>query len=287
MSRMKKTLQRLFAGGGREADERAFEAGRVRFRYESGEEVLKGLDLIVPRGSFTAILGPNGAGKSTLLRHFCALLHPQEGKVLQDGRDLRSVDAAALAGRVGYLSQNPGDYLFHETLRAECEFSRRQIGLSTGDDEAERVIVAVLETLGLLPHLDRNPRDLSGGERQRAALATVLVQEPSALLLDEPTRGLDSGQKEILGNWLRHYVEEGRTVVLITHDVEFAAEHAGHLVLLDDGQTAAQGTPREMLARGLFYAPQIGRAFRGYEDDVVTLADGAARLRGRSGQVDA
>jgi energy-coupling factor transport system ATP-binding protein len=136
-----------------------------------------------------------------------------------------------------------------------------------------------LESLGLSEFLDRNPRDLSGGERQRAALATVLVQQPQALLLDEPTRGLDAGQKESLGEWLGAYVRAGGTVVLITHDIEFAAEYAERILLLDDGQIVAEGSPQDMLTRGLFYSPQTSRIFHGLLDRVVTLADGVEALR--------
>ncbi|MGB8957298.1 MAG: energy-coupling factor transporter ATPase [Tumebacillaceae bacterium] len=279
-SRFMKAVRRMFGSGGSSApDDVLLEARGVRFQYEGGDEVLKGVDLKVPRGRFTAWLGANGTGKSTLLRHFVALNKPDDGDVKIEGRSTRGMETADLAGRIGYLSQHPGDYLFHDTLWQECEFSRELIGLSAGDDEAERDISAVLDRLGLLRYRDRNPRDLSGGERQRAALATVLVQKPHALLLDEPTRGLDSGQKDSLGRWLQTYVAEGNTVVLITHDIEFAAEYADHLVLIDDGQIVAQGGPEEMLARGLFYSPQIGRAFRGLDEGVVRLADGARRLR--------
>ena len=283
-SRFMKAVRRMFGGGSSAPEDALLEARGVRFQYEGGDEVLKGVDLKVPRGRLTAWLGANGTGKSTLLRHFVALNKPVEGDVKIEGRSTRGMEPADLAGKIGYLSQHPGDYLFHDTLWEECEFSRHLIGLSVGDDEAERDISAVLDRLGLLRYRDRNPRDLSGGERQRAALATVLVQKPHALLLDEPTRGLDSGQKDALGRWLHGYVTEGNTVVLITHDIEFAAEYSDHLVLIDDGQIVAQGGPEEMLARGLFYSPQIGRAFRGLDEGVVRLADGARRLREWAGK---
>jgi len=276
-ARMKEALTRLFrpAEPGSEA---MYELRQVRFAYEGMRDVLKGLDLVVPKGRMTALLGANGTGKSTLLRHLVALHRAQEGKVLLEGQDLGQRQAEDLAGTVGYLSQNPGDYLFHDTLKQECEFSRELAGLSVGDAASEQAIEDVLTTLGLLAHRDHNPRDLSGGERQRAALATVLVQHPRVLLLDEPTRGLDSGQKDTLGSWLHHYVAEGGTVVLITHDIEFAAEYAEQVVLLDDGQVVATGSPQEMLTRGLFYTPQVARVFRGVNNSIVTLAAGVERL---------
>jgi energy-coupling factor transporter ATP-binding protein EcfA2 len=254
-------------------------AKNVRFAYPGGSETLKGLDLCIYPGRLTAILGANGTGKSTLFRHFAALVKPTEGRVEIDGKNSKHLDPADLAGVIGYLSQNPGDYLFHDTLRQECRFSRELVGLRTEGKEAEQEIAEVLDSLGLLEHIDRNPRDLSGGERQRAALATVLVQKPKLLLLDEPTRGLDAGQKDSLGSWLRAYIGQGGTVVLITHDIEFAAEYSHHVVLIDDGVVAAEGTPQDMLARGMFYAPQVGRVFRGVAEEIVTLEDGVNYLR--------
>ncbi|ASS74433.1 hypothetical protein CIG75_05140 [Tumebacillus algifaecis] len=251
----------------------------VRFAYPEGEDVLKGINLAIGQGRLTAMLGANGTGKSTLFRHFSSLVKPTAGKVEIDGRNSKDLDPADLAGVIGYLSQNPSDYLFHDTLWQECQFSRQLIGLPTTGEEAEREIGAILSSLGLLEQKDRNPRDLSGGERQRAALATVLVQQPKLLLLDEPTRGLDSGQKENLGKWLHSYLLQGGTVLLITHDVEFAAEYADWVVLIDDGIVAAEGTPQQMLTRGMFYAPQVGRIFRGVAEHVVTLQDGIQLLR--------
>jgi energy-coupling factor transport system ATP-binding protein len=283
-SRFMKKVKRLFAGqnGGQRtvaSEKTVLEAKHVRYAYPEAEDVLQGIDFAVEKGTFTSLLGANGTGKSTLLRHFVALLQPSEGKVLLEGRDLAKTEAADLAGTIGYLSQHPGDYLFHETLWQECEFSRQLIGLTVGDEVGDRAIAEVLESLDILQHRDRNPRDLSGGERQRAALATVLVQQPKVLLLDEPTRGLDTGQKEQLGRWLQQYVSDGGTVLMITHDIEFAAEHSQKVALLDDGVIVAQGSPQEMLARGLFYATQVGRAFRGIDSSVVTIEEGVRVLQ--------
>lgn len=266
-------------GGRSKSETPALLAKNVRFAYPEGEEVLKGLDLQISKGCLTTILGANGTGKSTLFRQFAALVKPTSGRIEINGRDSKGFDPADLAGEIGYLSQNPSDYLFHDTLWQECQFSRQLIGLPTVGAEAEREIGEVLRSLGLFDHRDRNPRDLSGGERQRAALAAVLVQKPQLLLLDEPTRGLDAGQKDSLGAWLNSYLAQGGTVVLITHDVEFAAEYAQQVVLIDDGTVAAAGTPQEMLTRGMFYAPQVGRVFRGVADHIVTIQDGVNFLK--------
>ncbi|ARU59802.1 hypothetical protein CBW65_01095 [Tumebacillus avium] len=266
-------------GGRSKSETPALLAKNVRFAYPEGEEVLKGLDLEISKERLTAILGANGTGKSTLFRHFAALVKPTSGRIEINGRDSKGCDPADLAGEIGYLSQNPSDYLFHDTLWQECQFSRQLIGLTTDGADAEREIGEVLRSLGLYDHRDRNPRDLSGGERQRAALAAVLVQKPQLLLLDEPTRGLDAGQKDSLGAWLNSYLAQGGTVVLITHDVEFAAEYAQQVVLIDDGTVAAAGSPQEMLTRGMFYAPQVGRVFRGVADHIVTLQDGVNFLK--------
>lgn len=272
-------VKRMLGRADADAGTVLLQARQVRFAYPKQADVLKGIDAQVYQGEITAMLGANGTGKSTLLRHFAVLLRPDMGKVTVLGTDTETLDAADLAGRIGYLSQNPGDYLFHETLWQECEFSRKLVGLSVGDEHAEREIAEVLNRLGILGYRDSNPRDLSGGERQRAALATVLVQKPQVLLLDEPTRGLDAGQKERLGHWLQGFTADGGTVVLITHDMEFAAEYAQHVMLIDDGVVVAEGTPQEMFTRGMFYSTQVARVFRDINHAAVRTGDGIELLK--------
>lgn len=241
--------------------------------YPEGREALKGVSLTVRAGEFIAILGETGAGKTTLLRCMAGLLAPGRGKINVLGRDLRRDGCKEIRRCVAYLSQNPNDYLFQETVEEEVRFTAKNLGL-----KSEAAITAILERLELQDHRRRNPRDLSGGERQRVALAAVLVTQPRLILLDEPTRGLDLRLKAKLGDFLRQEAAAGKAVVLVTHDVEFAAEFATRVILLADGRVVADGEKHAVLGQSFFYAPQIARLCRGICDGVLTPAEAQERL---------
>jgi energy-coupling factor transport system ATP-binding protein len=231
----------------------AVAARGVWHELRGGAAILRGVDLTLAPGERVALLGRNGAGKSTLLRHLAGLQRPTRGRV-------------EAAGRVGLLLQNPGDYLVHERA---------------GDEASPAALAAV----GLAGAADRHPRDLSGGERQRLALAVVLDGEddaPSAaaLLLDEPTRGMDRGAKAALATRLRRLAAAGAAVLVATHDVEFAAAFAERAVLLADGRPIADGRVAELLAGGWHFATETARVLGG-AGGVLTPDDGAALLRAR------
>ncbi len=253
------------------------EVKNVWFTYPNGREVLHGVSLKVRAGEFTAVLGENAAGKTTLLKHLAGLLKPGRGKVLVHGKDTGRTSPQEMARTVGYLSQNPNDYLFQDTVAQELNFSLVNLGLSD-DGRTDRL----LKKLKLARYRQTNPRDLSSGERQRVALASVLAAGPRLLLLDEPTRGLDYRLKSELGGLLRDCAAEGIAVVLVTHDVEFAAEYAERVVILFDGRVACDGTGQAVLAESMFYAPQVGRLFRGTGYGVLTFREAVAKLQERS-----
>lgn len=244
------------------------EARDIWFTYPKGREAIKGVSLRVEAGDFVVIMGGNAAGKTTFLKLAAGLLKPDRGRVFVKGMDTRAAALPEMARHIGYLSQNPNDYLFQDTLEDELLFTLRNLGID--DREA---VDSTLNKLGL-EHLSKiNPRDLSGGERQRAALASVLVSQPGLLLLDEPTRGIDCVLKNELGSWLKNLNRLGMTVMMVTHDVEFAAQYASRIVLLFDGRIVSDGAPRQVLADSLFYAPQMTRLFRGFAGGVLTVKD--------------
>lgn len=248
----------------------------VWFTYPNGREALRGVNLKVSAGEFMVIMGENAAGKTTLLKHMVGLLKPGRGKVFLMGTDTRAVSLPGLAHGVGYLSQNPNDYLFRDTVEDELRFTLANLGL-----EDDGVVDATLERLGLVKYRKANPRDLSSGERQRVALASVIVARPRLLLLDEPTRGLDCRLKRELGCFLAALASEGVAVVMVTHDVEFAAEYAWRVVIISDGRVICDGPKHEVLGSSLFYSPQMTRLFRGFDEGVLTVEEGMERLSRR------
>jgi len=250
------------------------DAEDVWFAYENGREALKGAGLTVSRGDFLVILGENAAGKSTLLKLIAGILKPGRGRLTVLGEDTRRSTPANMARKIGYLSQNPNDYLFEDTVEEEIRFTLNNLGRAD-----QRIVDGILEKLDLNGVRGANPRDLSGGERQRVALASVLVAGPELLLLDEPTRGMDYRLKNDLGNLLRRQNEQGLTTVLVTHDVEFAAEYARQVAVMFDGRIVAAGSKQQILAGSAFYSPQIARLFNGIAGDVLTVSDAVEKMR--------
>jgi energy-coupling factor transport system ATP-binding protein len=241
----------------------------IWFNYDSEHEVLRNINLDIKKGSFSVIMGENGGGKTTLLKILNGLLRPTKGKVEVMGRNIKKLKIEEISKNVGYLSQNPKDYLFLPTVKEEMEFTIKNLHL-----EKEAYIDDLLDKLEILEYKQSNPRDLSTGERQRVALATVLASNPKILLLDEPTRGLDYDIKEKLGKILKKFQEEGMTIIMVTHDIEFAAEYAEDVILLYEGDIIEKGNKKEVLTKSTFYSPQISRLFYDYEEKIVTLEEG-------------
>ena len=235
----------------------------VWFGY-SGREVLRGFSLDLYPGEITALMGRNGAGKTTILKLIMGLLKPLRGRVQTLGLDTRQASPEALSKLLGYVPQQPDVLLFADTVQGEIDFTRRAHRLPPDGS-------GLLSSLGLAPYHASDPKDLSVGERQRVALAAVLAGEPLALVLDEPTRGLDYLQKDNLVSILRGLRDAGRTVVLATHDVELAAHLADRIVLVGDGDIVADGPAREVMSGSLVFSSQVSKLFR--HPGLVTVED--------------
>ena len=222
------------------------EAKDVHFTYQSGVEAIKGVSLIVDNGEFLAIMGQNGAGKTTLVKQFNGLLKPTRGKVLVDSTETTKVSVATLARNVGFVFQNPDHQLFSETVEEEIAFALRNFGFH--EDVIERRVTWALNLLGLTEYRKTSPFMLSGGERKRVALASVLAWDPKILILDEPTIGQDYQQKEKLRQFIMQMKAQRKTIIIVTHDVEFVAECNPRVLLMRDGKIVADGEAKIVLA---------------------------------------
>jgi energy-coupling factor transport system ATP-binding protein len=218
----------------------------LRFTFPNGKEVLKGINLTINDGEFLAIMGENGAGKTTLIKHFNGLLKPTSGKVLVDGIDTRTTSTAILSRKVGIVFQNPDHQLFSETVKDEVAFSLRNFGFS--EEVIKERVESILKTLDLIDYADTSPFMLSGGEKKRVALASVLAWDPKYIILDEPTIGQDYRQKDRLRNFILQLNAQGKTVIIVTHDVEFVAECKPRVVLLSNGKIIADSSAIEILS---------------------------------------
>lgn len=219
----------------------------VSFTYPSGVVALRRVSLHIPSGSSLAIIGQNGAGKTTLVKHFNSLLQPTSGVVMVGDWDTREHSAAELASRVGYVFQNPDDQLFQSTLRKEVMFGPSNLGWQV--DRIEEQTRRALEMMALDHAADRHPYDLSPGERKRAAMAAVLAMDTPILILDEPTTGQDHGGIELVGKVVDELNARGKTIITITHDIDFCAEHFEQVAVLANGQLLLEGPAGEVLAQ--------------------------------------
>ena len=225
----------------------ALEVSELRFQFASGTPALRGVSFSLDAGECLAIIGPNGAGKSTLLLHLNGILpeHAAErssGSVRVQGQEVTPSSAAWVRRQVGVLFQDADDQLFCPTVGEDVAFGPEQLGCERGE-VAQRVARA-LQQVGLAGFERRMPHQLSGGEKKRAALAGLLAYEPSILVLDEPSAGLDPrGRRELIE------LVKGLPItrLIATHDLALVAELCPRALLLDQGQVVASGSSKELL----------------------------------------
>lgn len=256
------------------------EIENLHFQYPNGVEALKGVSLIIKKGEFVAIMGQNGAGKTTLVKHFNGLLKPSQGTVRVDGVDTTKTSVATLSRNAGFVFQNPDHQLFSETVEDEISFALKNFGFE--EETIEKRVTWALNLLGLAKYRKTSPFLLSGGERKRVALASVLAWDPETLILDEPTIGQDHQQKERLRQFIIQMQTQGKTVVIVTHDVEFVSECNPRVLLMKEGIIVADGEGKEILttpkvlALSSIVLPQIAQVFMklaplGFPKDVIDV----------------
>ncbi len=227
--------------------------------------VIEGLDIEVRAGEITAVVGPNGCGKSTLLRSLARLMKPRAGAIYLDGDAISGLPTREVARRLGILPQSPAapEGLTIWELAAQGRYPH-QSWLSQWSKDDERAVEKALETTGVTDFADRPLDTLSGGQRQRAWISMALAQETETLLLDEPTTFLDiAHQLEVLQLLRRLNRDEGRTVVMVLHDLNNASRYADHIIAMRDGKVSASGTPEHVIE------PKLLREVFDIETEVV------------------
>ncbi|MEN1968799.1 energy-coupling factor transporter ATPase [Lentibacillus sp. N15] len=245
----------------------------IDFQYDRYTPlVLNNLSMSVARGEWHAILGANGSGKSTLLKVISGIVKPQHGYVTFNGKKQKRIDA----GQIGYLPQDPALFFVQDSLMKEY----RSIADAFGMENAETVIETWLDKFQFASFKDRHPYDLSGGERQKAALIGALLVNPSILLIDEPTKGLDPQAKEKLGTTLQSLMEEGMTIMMVTHDVEFAASYATRCSMIFQGDITVTENTRQFFQENMYYTTVMNRITRKMDvPTVVTLQEAKRKWR--------
>lgn len=248
-----------------EIDKPALSLKELWFRYEKDSpDVLRGVSAEVPTGTLYAVVGGNGAGKSTTLKAICGICKPYRGKVKVFGKPVEKYKSAELfGGCLAMLPQDPKSLFVKKTVREDLAEMTRD----------EKRIAEIAEVCEIESLLNNHPYDLSGGEQQRAALAKVLLTNPKLLLLDEPTKGIDSFFKEKLAKILCKLKEQGITIVMVSHDVEFCAKYADVVSMFFDGQMLTTDTPRRFFGNNSFYTTAANRMSRHVFSMAVTAED--------------
>lgn len=251
--------------------EKAIEIDEGYFRYEKDTpDVLNGLNLTVYKNEILCILGGNGAGKTTLLKIMSGLKRLYRGKLRIWGKKLKEYGGNTLYRRnVAGLPQNPQTLFVKNKLRDDLLEAAKIIGYSQSD--AEKKLTDVVNELGIDYLLESHPYDLSGGEQQKAAFAKILLMEPKIILLDEPTKGIDAYSKKVLADILYRLKSQGITVVMVTHDIEFAAEHADRCGMFFDGQIVSIANPVDFFSTNSYYTTAASRISRGLYKNAVTV----------------
>jgi energy-coupling factor transport system ATP-binding protein len=247
---------------------------------------LRNVNLEIYSGEFVGIIGQNGSGKTTLVKHFNGLLKPSAGRVIVDGVNTREVSVQALSKKVGYVFQNPDHQIFLNTVKDEIAYGPTNLGLP--QDEVQRIVDDILKMMKLEAVANDNPLFLSKGERQKVAVASVLSMKPEVLIVDEPTTGQDFITIRDTVDLLRKLNEEGKTIIIISHNMALVAEICKRVIVMAEGKILLDGSTKEvfsqpeLLAKTFLEPPQITKLAQalkeyGFPPNILTV-DEMAKL---------
>ena len=217
------------------------------FTYPTGVDALQGITLTIDPGEQVAIVGQNGAGKTTLVKHLNGLLLPTRGDVLIGDWNTREYSVAKLARRVGYVFQNPDEQLFSKNVGTEVAFGPRNLGYDA--DRIQMLVRDAMEMTELSDKTETNPYDLSATWRKMVALASVISMDTDIVIFDEPTTGQDASNIARIATVIRTLRERGKTVITITHDIDFCAENFSRVIAMSQGKVLLDGTANEVLGQ--------------------------------------
>lgn len=247
-------------------DEIILEAEDVWYSYEDdGNFALRGLDVRIKKGSRVAFVGANGSGKSTFFLCCNGILRPQKGTIRFHGKPLRYTkkELLSLRAKVGIVFQDPDNQLFSASVRQEISFGILNLG--AGETEAAEAVDRVMEEMEITPFQDQPVHALSGGQKKQVSIADVLVMKPEIVILDEPAAALDPKHDRLVKKLLAGLTGQGITVIVSTHDMDYAYSWADEIVLLGGGRALCQGSPqkvcqkKELLAENNLEQPQLLR----------------------------
>jgi energy-coupling factor transport system ATP-binding protein len=219
----------------------------LHFTYPSGLEALRGITLGIESGEQVAIVGQNGAGKTTLVKHLNGLLQPTRGQVLIGDWDTAKSSVAKLARRVGYVFQNPDEQLFSRNVGTEVAFGPKNLGYH--GQHLQALVKDALALTELSDKTEANPYDLSATWRKMVAIASIISMDTEIVVFDEPTTGQDAPTIARIANLIAELRTRGKTVITITHDIDFCAENFERVIAMSQGETLLDGMANEVLGQ--------------------------------------
>ena len=235
----------------------------IHFAYPGGVKALDGISFTIQPGEKVALVGENGSGKTTLARHLNGLLHPQAGGVWIGEWQTTQHTPAKLARHVAYVFQNPDEQLFRQRVWDEVAFGPKNLGYTP--EQVRIMVEQTLDKMDLSGLSQLNPRDLGYSGRKRVALASALTMQTPVLVFDEPTVGLDAKELDQLGKVITSYHQQGKTILIILHDMDFLAENMDRFILLNQGLVALDAPSQQFFKQKMLLetsglvAPQITR----------------------------
>jgi len=233
----------------------------VDYVYSNGTIALKQVSLNIKKGEFIAIMGQNGAGKTTLIRTFNGLIRPTKGSIFLEGENIDAKTIATISKKVGVIFQNPSHQLFSNSLEDEIKFSLKNLNLDK--EEIQLKTDQILEEFNLEKYRKRSPFNLSGGEAKKLAIASILCRNPDILVFDEPTLGQDAKEINFFLGLIKNELKRGKTIIVVTHNIEFTVEHVPRTILMGGGQIIADGptqsifTNEFLISKSSLIMPQI------------------------------
>lgn len=217
----------------------------VDYTYPNRTVALKQINLNIYKGELVGIMGMNGAGKTTLIRTLNGLIRPLKGNVYIDGENIKSKNIGTASKKVGIIFQNPYHQVFSNTVEEEIKFSLKSLNLSK--EEIQNRTNDVLNRFNLKKYKERSPLNLSGGETKKLALASIFCRDPEILVFDEPTLGQDAKEIDFFVNLINKEKDRGKTIIIVTHNIEFAIEYIPRTILMVDGRIVADGITSAVL----------------------------------------
>lgn len=253
---------------------------QVSFSYPGGFLAVENVSVSIIQGETVAILGQNGAGKTTMVKMMNNLIQPTAGNVFIGDKNTKHHTTAQIAKQVAYVFQNPDDQIFHATVYAEVEYGPK-VSLRLPENQVKERTKSALKQAGLWKYRNHNPFDLPLSIRKFVTIAAVLAMESEVVIFDEPTAGQDAYGIQLLGQIIARLHDQGKTVITITHDIEFAVENFGRILIMAHKNILRDGTPEAVfsndtiLAEAMLKRPCAGRIARelGLCQDILTNAD--------------